>query len=64
MRNNTRKQLQVFLPLLLALAVLLGFLAAFSRLDAGDRREEQLRLEETLQRAATACYCLAGAYPV
>ncbi|MBE6560126.1 MAG: hypothetical protein E7662_03285 [Ruminococcaceae bacterium] len=64
MRNNTRKQLQVFLPLLLALAVLLGFLAAVSRLDAGNRREEQLRLEETLKRAAIACYSLEGAYPV
>lgn len=63
MRNNTRKKLQYLLPILLALAVLAGFMTAVSRLDEGNRREEQLRLEETLKRAAVACYSLEGAYP-
>lgn len=63
MKTNTRKQPQYLLQLLLALGVLLGFLTAVSHLDEGNRREGQLRLEETLKRAAVACYSLEGAYP-
>ena len=51
MKTNTRKQPQYLLQLLLALGVLLGFLTAVSHLDEGNRREGQLRLEETLKRA-------------
>ena len=63
MGYDVRKALRYLLPLLLVLLMLSLFLTAVSRLDAGRRSEDRLRLEETLRQAAVAAYSLTGAYP-
>lgn len=45
------------------LAVLLCFFTALSNLDSGRDTEDRRRLEESLHRAAVACYAAEGIYP-
>ena len=47
----------------LALAVLLAFSTALSNLDRGQGEEGRRQLEESLRRAAVACYAAEGIYP-
>jgi len=47
----------------LALAVLLCFLLAVSRLEQGRQAEGKQQLEEALRRTAVACYASEGFYP-
>ena len=49
--------------LLLTLAVLLCFLLALSRLEAGRAEAGKLQLEEAVRRTAVACYAAEGFYP-
>jgi len=49
--------------ILLALAVLLCFLLAVSRLEQGRQAEGKQQLEEALRRTAVACYASEGFYP-
>lgn len=49
--------------LLVALAVLLCFLLAVSRLEQGRQTEGKKQLEEALRRTAVACYASEGFYP-
>ncbi len=48
---------------ILALAVLLCFLIAVSRLEQGREAEGRQQLEEALRRTAVACYAAEGFYP-
>lgn len=52
----------VFLPLV-AVVVLMGFLAALSNLSQGHEEEDRQQLEAVLRRSAVACYAAEGAYP-
>ena len=65
MRKN--HNLRVILsPVLLSLAVLcivICFFSAVSNLTAGHQSEDLKQLEETLRRAAVACYAAEGIYP-
>lgn len=45
------------------LAVLLLFFTALERLDAGCRAEDARLLENSIRRAAVACYAAEGVYP-
>lgn len=45
------------------LAVLLWFFAAVNELDAGQREQGRLQLEQSLRRAAVAGYASRGEYP-
>ena len=47
----------------LALVILVVFLLSLSRLDGGQREEGRLALEESVRRAAVACYAAEGIYP-
>lgn len=49
--------------MLLALAALLCFLIAVSRLEQGADAEGRQQLEEALRRTAVACYAAEGFYP-
>lgn len=49
--------------LLLALALLLCFLLAVSRLERDRQEEGKQQLEEALRRTAVACYASEGFYP-
>ena len=49
--------------LILALAVLLCFLTAVSRLEQGRRSEGKVQLEDALRRTAVTCYASEGYYP-
>lgn len=49
--------------LVLALLAALWFLGALRNLDAGQSERGRAQLEETLRRAAVACYASDGAYP-
>ena len=46
-----------------ALAVLLVFFTALARLQSSSETADQSRLEDTLRRAAAACYAAEGVYP-
>ena len=48
---------------ILALAALLCFLLALSRLEAGRQEAGRQQLEDALRRAAVACYAQEGYYP-
>jgi len=61
MRNARRKFSAV--PVLAALAVLLWFFTAVNELDAGQRQQGRLQLEQSLRRAAVAGYADRGEYP-
>lgn len=45
------------------LGMLLWFLGATQQLDADRSREGRQQLEESLRRAAVACYAAEGVYP-
>ena len=47
----------------LALVLLVGFFLALGNLKQGYTREGRQQLEETLRRAAVACYATEGVYP-
>lgn len=47
----------------MALAVLLCFLLAMSRLEAGRKEMGKQQLEEAVRRTAVACYAAEGFYP-
>lgn len=47
----------------MALAVLLCFLIAVSRLEQGREAEGKQQLEEALRRTAVSCYASEGFYP-
>lgn len=49
--------------ILLALAVLICFLIAVSRLEQGREEKGRQQLEEALRRTAAACYASEGFYP-
>lgn len=49
--------------LILALAVLLCFLTAVSRLEQGRKAEGRQQLEDAVRRTAVACYASEGFYP-
>ncbi len=66
MKTHNRSLLALLRGLLLpagALAVLLCFLSALSNLDSGRTEEGRLQLEQSLRRAAVACYAAEGVYP-
>ena len=46
-----------------ALAVLLVFFTALARLQSSSETADQSRLEESVRRAAAACYASEGIYP-
>lgn len=48
---------------LAVLAVALLFLFALTRVSSGHREEGRRQLEESLRRAAVACYAAEGVYP-
>lgn len=52
----------IILPVLVVVA-LVCFFAAVSNLIQGHEDENLLQLEETLRRAAVACYAAEGIYP-
>nr|MBQ8244186.1 hypothetical protein [Oscillospiraceae bacterium] len=49
--------------LLLAAAVLLGFLQGVSALERSHREEGRQQLEQALRRTAVTCYAAEGQYP-
>ena len=48
---------------LAAVAILLCFLRAVTGLSDGQAEEEMRQIEESVRRAAVACYATEGAYP-
>ena len=62
-RNSALTALRGLLIPLLVLAVLLGFLTALSNLESGRSEEGRRGLEESIRRAAVACYAAEGIYP-
>lgn len=63
MKKSFRKILSsLFFPLL-AVAFLLCFLSAFSTLNKDRAAEDKEQLENSLKRAAVACYAAEGVYP-
>lgn len=58
-----KKMPKRFLMLLPAMAVLLCFLFAFTRLDRARSDEHIGQLTEALRRGAVACYAQEGFYP-
>ena len=46
-----------------ALAALLVFFTALARLEYSTETADQSRLEDTVRRAAAACYAIEGIYP-
>ena len=57
-----KKIKKLFSPILLVF-VLLFFFQGTSNLKNDKREEERLQLQETLRKAAVACYAAEGAYP-
>ncbi|MBQ3134239.1 MAG: hypothetical protein IJB75_00275 [Oscillospiraceae bacterium] len=62
MRNARRNRFAVLLPVAV-LTVLLWFFTAVNELDAGQREQGRLQLEQSLRRAAAASYASRGEYP-
>ena len=56
------KMKHIFMPVLLVV-ILLFFLGALSELDSGRQEQALLQMEESLRRAAAACYAAEGIYP-
>lgn len=48
---------------LVIVAVVLFFFTALSNLDSGRTEEGRVQLEESLRKAAVACYAVEGIYP-
>ena len=62
-RTSTRPSPWGLLLPLGALCILLLFFTALSNLDSGRGEEGRQQLEESLRRAAVACYAAEGIYP-
>lgn len=62
-RNPALTALRGLLAPLVVLAVLLSFLTALSNLESGQSEEGRRTLEESIRRAAVACYAAEGIYP-
>ena len=54
--------LQILIPVLLV-AIVIGFFTMVSELDRASSNEALLQLEESIRRAAVACYAAEGIYP-
>jgi len=54
--------LQILIPVLL-IAIVIGFFTMVSELDRASSDEALLQLEESIRRAAVACYAAEGIYP-
>jgi len=54
--------LQILIPVLLV-AIVIGFFTMVSELDRASSDEALLQLEESIRRAAVACYAAEGIYP-
>lgn len=62
MGNRGRSLSAVLIPVAV-LAVLLWFFTAVNELDAGQREQGRMQLEQSLRRAAVADYASRGEYP-
>ena len=62
-RNNLARRLPWLWKPLIFLAIGAVFLFGLSRLDAGQGEQGRRQLEESLRRAAVACYAAEGIYP-
>ncbi|MBR1989096.1 MAG: hypothetical protein IJ987_01390 [Firmicutes bacterium] len=54
--------LQILIPVLL-IAIIIGFFTMVSEVDRASSDEALLQLEESIRRAAVACYAAEGIYP-
>jgi len=54
--------LQILIPVLL-IAIVISFFTIVSELDRASSDEALLQLEESIRRAAVACYAAEGIYP-
>lgn len=54
--------LQILIPVLM-IAIVIGFFTMVSELDRASSDEALLQLEESIRRAAVACYAAEGIYP-
>ena len=64
--SKTRSLSQILRSLILpivAVIILLCFMFALNNLDSGQTEEGRLQLEESIRRAAVACYAAEGIYP-
>lgn len=52
----------IFMPLAVV-GILLCFLTGLADISSGHSQEDKQRLEDTLHRAAMACYAIEGFYP-
>ena len=62
-RPGIGRALQAILAPLVILAAVLCLFMAVSELQTGREQESQRQLEDTLRRAAVACYAAEGIYP-
>ena len=62
-RPGIGRALQAILAPLVILAAVLCLFTAVSELQTGREQESQRQLEDTLRRAAVACYAAEGIYP-
>lgn len=62
MKEKERKWTVFLLPLAV-LVILIGFMNSVSRLEDGRKAEDREQLEDSLRRAAAACYAAEGIYP-
>lgn len=62
-RPGIGRALQAILAPLVILAAVLCLFTAVSELQTGREQESQRQLEDTLSRAAVACYAAEGIYP-
>ena len=66
MSKTTRSISQILRSLILplvAVIILLCFIIALNNLDNGQTEEGRLQLEDSIRRAAVACYAAEGIYP-
>lgn len=61
--RSRRRSLSPVLISVAVLAVLLWFFTAVNELDAGQREQGRLQLEQSLRRAAVSGYASRGEYP-
>lgn len=63
MSKDVIKRIVRILSPLLAVCILLFFLAALSNVGEEKALKDKAQLEEALRRAAVSCYAIEGAYP-
>lgn len=63
MKNKLKNGLGGMLFPVLALVILLFFMAALNNLKTGNGEEGKRQLEQALQRCAVTCYATEGIYP-